>query len=212
MSRGESPDWVAIALEEYRTLRQESLAAMEQMQRTLQGGVVAIGVLTGFGVEAGAEPATQIGLVAGAAIFAGLVMVMWLDELQRSVRAGAHVAGLEARIAAQVERPSPLTWETSIQARFDPDRGYRYRREWATTAALYAAALPATVLGVYRLGDEGEGLLLAIAVAIVVASVLTVYAYQRRVHKTVGRLHHEALAASATGPAATAKDEPAARS
>ncbi len=195
MSQGDSPDWVTIALEEYRTLRQESLAAMEQMQRTLQGGVVAIGVLTGFGVEAdAAESATQIGLVAGAAIFAGLVMVMWLDELQRSVRAGAHIARLEGRIAERSGDPSPLTWETSIQVAYDPDRGYRYKREWATTAALYAAAIPAVLLGVYRLGHEREWLLFVVALALVVVSVATVCLYQRRVHRTVGRLHREALA------------------
>lgn len=31
-------DWVGVALEEYKTLRQESLSAIEQMQRTLQIG------------------------------------------------------------------------------------------------------------------------------------------------------------------------------
>ena len=167
---------------------------MEQMQQTLQIGLVAIGVLTGFGVQAGdAGQATQVGLVAGAAIFAGLVMVMWLDELQRSVRAGAHVAELEGRIADRFEGSPPLTWETSIQVAFDPDRGYRYMREWATAAALYAAAAPAVILGVIRLGQESEWLLFVLALAAVLLSAVTVCLYQRRVHRTVGRLHREAL-------------------
>ena len=44
--------WVTVALEEYKTLRQEALGAIEQMQRTLHMGLVAIGVLTAFGVDA----------------------------------------------------------------------------------------------------------------------------------------------------------------
>jgi hypothetical protein len=44
--------WVDVALEEYKSLRQESLGAIEQMQRTLQIGLAAIGVITGFAVSA----------------------------------------------------------------------------------------------------------------------------------------------------------------
>jgi hypothetical protein len=83
-------DWVAAILEEYKTLRTESLQAIEQMQRTLQIGLVAIGVITR------------------------------LDQLRRGVYAGAHCALIEHRLAEHFRpKAPPLTWETQIQTEYD---------------------------------------------------------------------------------------------
>jgi hypothetical protein len=51
--------WLDVSLEEYKTLRGESPAGIEQIQRTFQIGVVALGVIAGFAADAaGTEPAT----------------------------------------------------------------------------------------------------------------------------------------------------------
>jgi hypothetical protein len=72
-------DWVAAILEEYKTLRTESLQAIEQMQRTLQIGLVAIGVITGIGVDnADASAAVQVGIAAATPAIALAVLVLWL--------------------------------------------------------------------------------------------------------------------------------------
>ena len=163
-------------------MRQESLAAIEQIQRTLQIGLVAIGVITGFGVEATAgssesdtDVAVSVGLVCGPPLLAALVAVMCLEELRRVVAAGAHVAGLERQIAARMEREAaPLTWETSIQRQHA--RRHGYAGHWWRTAALFGATAPVMVLGMVALSENEDRSWLWLAGAfasfVIVATVL----------------------------------------
>ncbi len=186
-------EWVTVALEEYKTLRQESLAAIEQMQRTLQIGLVAIGVLTAFAVEAVGEGAgVQVGLALAAPLLAALVAALRLDELHRAVAAGAHTAALEQRIARKVgDEDPPLTWESGIQKKFNPTEDKV--RHWATLLALFAAAAPAVVLGISDYGEahrpEWAG---------IVAGVVLIFGaiawYQRYTLNAVADLHEAALA------------------
>jgi hypothetical protein len=185
-------EWVTVALEEYKTLRAESLAAIEQMQRTMQIALVAIGVVTGFGVDAAdGGPGVQAGLVMTTPAFAALMLVMWLDELRRSVSAGAHVAKVEHRIARLYENQEPpLTWETEIQATYEP-HGYRYVRQWSTAGTLFAATTPVITIGLVRLGREGEWELFALAAAVVVLIIGLTVAYQAGVHNKMFTLQLE---------------------
>jgi hypothetical protein len=97
-----SHEWVTVALEEYKTLRQESLAAIEQMQRTVQIGLVAIGVLTAFGVEAVSKgPEVQLGLAMATPVLAALVVALRLDELHRARSGGRPRRGARAADRAQ---------------------------------------------------------------------------------------------------------------
>jgi hypothetical protein len=48
----DQPHWIDVTLNEYRTLREESLQALRQQQTVLQLGLAAVGVLTGIGVQA----------------------------------------------------------------------------------------------------------------------------------------------------------------
>jgi hypothetical protein len=174
--------WVEVALEEYKTLRQESLGAIEQIQTTLQIGLVAIGVITGFGVEAAAgsiktdtDVAVRVGLVFVPPLLAGLIIVMCLEELRRAVDAGIHVARLEQQVASRpgTEQPPPLTWETAIQRKHSGKHGYA--GHWWRTAALFGAACPAVVLGFVGLRDGDHDVWLwrsgAAAVLLVVATI-----------------------------------------
>ena len=153
-----SDQWVPVAMEEYKTLRQESLSAIEQMQRTLQIGLVAIGVLTGFGVDAVKEgTGVQVGLAISTPLVAALVVVLRLDELYRTVNAGAHIAVLERKIARKLgDDEPPLTWESDIQKDFDPEED-RFRHGVITGILFAAASAPAVVLGTCRAGG-GSGL------------------------------------------------------
>jgi hypothetical protein len=183
--------WVTAALEEYKTLRQESLAAIEQMQRTLQIGLVAIGVMTAFGGDAVTKGAgVQVGLALAAPVLAALVAALRLDELHRTVAAGAHAAELEQRIARKVgEQEDPLTWETRVQEKFK--RREDMIRHWATLVALFAATAPAIVLGVSEYGHKHtpEWRWLGIGVLLIFAAVAW---YQHSKLGEVAELHDTA--------------------
>jgi hypothetical protein len=203
-------EWVAVALEEYRTLRQESLGAIEQIQRTLQIGLVAIGVLTGFAVEAAdSGEAAQAGLACASTALATLVVVMSLDELRRGVESGAHVAGVEQRIAERMgtalpltwidqchgiapplvwETAPPLLWETHIQ------KIGKYRRHWIRTVALFVATLPATGLGLFRLGDGGHWWpWFSFSAGVVLLLFLVAVLYQWHMHRRLKKLNDETV-------------------
>ena len=194
-------DWVAVALEEYKTLRAESLGAIEQMQRTLQIGVAAIGLITGFGIDTSAsQPAVQAGFAVATPALAGTVLVLWLDQLRRSVFAGAHVARIEHSIALRFrDDDPPLTWETNVQRVFDPSSGYRYHHHWATAGALFAAAAPMVATSIVRLGRQGEWVLFAVAAVVVAFILLAALGYQAWVHRQVAGKHEETREAIGLG-------------
>jgi hypothetical protein len=201
-------DWVSVALEEYRTLRQESLSAIEQMQRTLQIGLVSIGVLTGFAVNAaGSGPAVQMAIACAGPTLAGLVVLVWLEELKRTVNAGAHIALIERQIADRFDpEPPPLVWERQIQEAYGSRRtAPRYVRHWPTTAALFAATLPVLVLGLVRLIDGNEWVLFAVSCAIVIATAAGAASYQQRVQDALTQVRRE------TSDAVGALSQPAAQ-
>jgi hypothetical protein len=207
--------WITVALEEYKSLRQESLAAIEQMQRTLQIGLVAIGVLTAFGVDAVDKgEGVAIGLALATPLLAALVAALRLDELHRAVAAGAHAAVLEQKIAHKVgDEDEPLTWESEVQRTFKPTEDKI--RHWATLLALLAATAPAVVLGIGEYRAEHEPWLWAVAgVALIFAATCW---YQQFTLKRVAMLHKKArkktrkmraaaqpLVKSLTGPPETA--------
>jgi hypothetical protein len=192
-------DWVGVALEEYKTLRQESLAAIEQMQRTLQIGLVAIGVLTGFGVDAVNEGAgAQAGLAIFTPVVAALVIALRLDELLRAVRAGAHIALLERRIAARTDPDQPpLTWESSIQEDFvaSDDK----IRHGVTSLTLFVVSAPAVVLATVELAQEQPAWApVAVVLAVLLIAFLTAV-YQRYMLGRVAACHLDAKHALGAG-------------
>lgn len=109
------PSWVDVALEEYKSLRQESLQAIDRQHRILALGAATSGVLLGIGVKAHSGGLfAAILLTALMPLLAAFVVLLWLGEFERMVRAGAHIAmTLEPRIAEQYpdETHPPLVWE-----------------------------------------------------------------------------------------------------
>lgn len=186
-------DWVAVILEEYKSLRTESLQAIEQMQRTLQIGLVAIGVITGIGVDsADASAAVQVGIAAATPALAATVLVLWLDQLRRSVYAGAHCALIEHRLAEHFRpKAAPLTWETQIQTEYDEAGRYRYHRHWATFVALFAATMPMVVTSIVRLAHDDDWAPVGALSLIFVGLVVAAGSYQAYVHGAVSSKHRE---------------------
>jgi hypothetical protein len=201
-------DWVAVILEEYKSLRSESLQAIEQMQRTLQIGLVAIGVITGIGVDnADASAAVQVGIAASTPALAATVLVLWLDQLRRSVYAGAHCALIEYRLGKHFRhRERPLTWETQIQTEYDKGGRYRYHRHWATFAALFAASTPMVVTSIVRLGRGDDWVAVGVLSFVFVGLVAGAGLYQAYVHGDVSKKHAETRVAIGLQKPETASD------
>ena len=194
-------DWVATALEEYKTLRQESLDAIAGTQRTLQLGLVSIGVLTGFAANLATsqkapgalETMAYLAVALAAPAIALLVVVLWLEETRRAVRAGAFLSALEARIAARFgDEPPPLTWESGIQRRTGEPGQYVYH--WAVGVTLLIASAPTAALGLLSLANNGHWVAFGLGMAAVAAIVSASLFYQANTHDRLTAIQRKARA------------------
>ena len=111
-------DSVDILLEEYKTLRQESLTAMNNRNRVLSFGLAAIGAIVtgGIYVYDSVDHLSISCLVFIIVIPAitSFILLMWLGEYERMQRAGKFLVELEGRINKEA-RETLLTWETKLR-------------------------------------------------------------------------------------------------
>lgn len=116
--------WLTVVLEEYKAVRAEILASMQQQQQVIAFGVTvlaAVGALTAASVDKHPLLGLVLGLFGPVVSF--VVMLMWIAEVERMTRAGTWVALMESRLrlAFQQENlPSPLGWESSLRGVRNP--------------------------------------------------------------------------------------------
>jgi hypothetical protein len=168
-------EWQQVAIEEYRTLRQESLDSISQAQTTLRGGVVALGVLAALSVDvSGSGPLAELVIALAGPAIATATLMQWLLETKRAVRAGTHIAELEQEFQRRFGGDAPLRWERIVRAEFNPRKSFTYH--WSVLGTLLVASLPAVALGLFALGTAGEWLWFAGGVvgdALIVSWMLT---------------------------------------
>jgi hypothetical protein len=105
--------WLGAALEEYKSLRTESLTAMTNQQATLRFGTTALGVTLGLAVNAQAEARFWAFSVL-VPIFALVFFSLYAIEFGRMVRVGRYIDAVETKINSifsDSPSPSPLGWE-----------------------------------------------------------------------------------------------------
>jgi hypothetical protein len=153
-SSEQSERWLSTTLEEYKSLRQESLQALAQQQTVLQFGLSVLGVLVGLAVQqADKEPLLSIILGAGfVPLVAVFVAIIWVGEFERLGRVGFHLATIEYAVTKEIGRPA-LWWESALQAARGPYRRLRGRYR-AVMAMLGLFALAGAVVGNVVLGGE----------------------------------------------------------
>lgn len=157
-------DLVAILMEEYKTVRQESLDAIARIQVVAQYSLATAGVALGVSfLAAQSDPiaaAVVLMLITPlAAAFGGAVLAA---EVARVARAGEHLRTIEKRVSDAFPGTSPpLSWETNLAR---SRRGSAYRL--AIGVVLVTAVVYGPVLGGYLLAREhdywelGAGLLI----------------------------------------------------
>ena len=198
------PHPVEIALEEYKSLRQEALTSMGTQQSILSFGTAALGILLAgaFNVFGDALAATLIFLVF-VPLLSHLVLVLWMTEVVRMLRAGFFLANIEKQISALIGSDGLLTWERWAHAR-PPDeektddirlvlRDVDRLNFQVVTGLLFSIALAGVAIGNYeltRVEDKHEVLVVFLNLLVGVASIVLGYtAYQ--VYGSAKRLRAE---------------------
>lgn len=105
-----------IMLKEYETLRQESLDTMNNRSQIVSFGLATIGVIiaAAFSLDRAERSLSLNTLIFSAGIpsLSVLILYIWLGEVERMMRVGDYLRGLEARINALADRQTALLqWE-----------------------------------------------------------------------------------------------------
>jgi len=145
------------SIEEYKSLRQESLAATDRQQRVVAGGTALAGVVLGIGASAtkGASLSVVLLLIV-APVLASLIIVIWLGEVERMVLVDLYTSILERQINVDLSaaKPPALGWQTYLRQRAPRGRRtlYEYR---AVAAVLFVIAGASAAVGVSSLSRHG---------------------------------------------------------
>lgn len=106
-------DWLSVVIEEYKTLRNESLASMQTQQSILRFGTAAIAVLIAAAFNLWEKsPLPEAVLLFVIPFMSYLILAIWMGEIARMMRAGIFLVELEKKINKEfADKPKALTWE-----------------------------------------------------------------------------------------------------
>ena len=159
-------DQIALALEEYKTLRQESLMALERQHNILRFGIGLVGVLLGLGVQLESETVlATVLLVFFVPTLMVFTVILWMAEVERMVRAGAYIADLEGRInEAAGAGVVALAWETHLRQEGEASTPRLRSAYHAIFLIFLLLVFASVVIGFYNaVKDEWTPLLIPVA-------------------------------------------------
>jgi FtsH-binding integral membrane protein len=134
-----SKSWVEVALEEYKSLRQECLQSLTTQHTTISYGLASIGALLGSAFVAWAKTRLSAAiLLLFVPTVACLVLLVWFGEATRMVRAGNYLKGLEKRISERVEDEAPaLGWEGYLREHSKDGETRQIRGNYKAVVAIF---------------------------------------------------------------------------
>ncbi|HHT9152848.1 MAG TPA: hypothetical protein ACFYEM_04855 [Candidatus Hypogeohydataceae bacterium YC40] len=107
-------DWTLVALEEYKTLRAESLQAIQNQHPALRLGALALGFLlaSAFTLLNFNVLLAYLELTLFSPIVIALITTIWASEVGRMTRVGNYISALEKEINGKLkEKEEALYWE-----------------------------------------------------------------------------------------------------
>lgn len=186
----QDPSWTSVALEEYRSLRQESLQAIDRQHQILSLGAATSGVLLGIGVkERPGSTGAVVLLMVLMPLLAALVLRLWMGEFGRMVRAGAFVAQLEHKIGSRYKYDeAPLSWESELRKGASHRQRLRvlYRAIFLILLVLGAAAAGIGCVGLTDRDRLVAAVILGVADVLLLASVARFYVESELVARAIG--------------------------
>jgi hypothetical protein len=141
--------WVQSALEEYKSLRDESLKALQAQQLGLQIGVTLLAALIGIGLKLSDHLTGAVLLDVASPLLVILLTIVWQGELERSVRAGRYLKERErliSEVAGLPDHPPAMFWEGWLSSHARMRLTYYYHAEFA-------------VIGLIALVGSGTGMI-----------------------------------------------------
>jgi len=169
------PEWLDLALEEYRAHRAEVISTIQNQQTSLTVGTAAVGILAAGAFNRWEEQfvATVVFLFV-LPVIAALVLLIWFSQVDGMFNVGRYLNKLEAELRkGYSDAPAILmTWEKSIRESASKERfAPRLWQNYAIVSLYVLLAQASIVLGAYRGYDQRPVL---VPIGAVVESVLLV--------------------------------------
>jgi hypothetical protein len=168
------------SIEEYKSVRQESLSALDHVQSVMQYGLASSGFVASLGFVAAQDTPTigAVVLMVFVPILIGFAMVMMGVAVHRVIQTRRYLRGLEIRLETMAEGEPVMAWERT-RALEEGVNGFPF----AMFAAIGSAVVAGPGLGGWVLADHdlwtafviGEALDIAAAVAFTTWSARTYF-------------------------------------
>ena len=147
-------NWITIVLEEYKTLRAESLTAMKNQQSILSFGTAAFGIMIAGGFNSWDKSFFPgIMFLVFCPIICHIVLVIWMGELTRMMRAGFYLTLIEKRInEAFKDKPDLLNWENWLRTQTKDGKTPQLKWNYfAIIGYFFALSIASLVIGNYQM-------------------------------------------------------------
>jgi hypothetical protein len=198
--------WLSVALEEYKSIRTESLDSMKVQNTILSYGATTIGVI----LTAGISIIDKNMLLADEAIFlvfipliVFFIVMIWAGEVARMYRAGTFLADHEQIISRYVDKmyilknwdKPALVWENWLrQKSYDNETPHEklYIQHYSVLSMFLFLAILSIVIGNYKLSGVGNPVYFFLIIDLVEACILIYLTYLalfllRHFHPSIAR-------------------------
>ncbi|MCW3074627.1 MAG: hypothetical protein JWP69_1696 [Flaviaesturariibacter sp.] len=146
--------WVTLSLEEYKSLRSESIESLKNQNSILQIGTVSLGALVGLAINGWQDTSgvPEILCFIIVPLFCYVILIRWLGEVERMMRVGNYIALLERRIAGAYPKKRTLGWENWLRSEGTKKRTPQIKVAYLVVVALfYGAAVVSYWLGYQKI-------------------------------------------------------------
>jgi hypothetical protein len=149
-------DWLSVAIEEYKTLRTESIDAIKGQQTTFNIGTATIGVLTAAAFTVWDKPLlSDLIFMAFLPLTSYLILAVWIGEVSRMMRAGYFISLIENKINSHLKVEDALSWENWLRKKKRGGKTNQMKLNYLAIIALFLSlALVSIIIGNYRFFDK----------------------------------------------------------
>jgi hypothetical protein len=159
MKEYKTMNWIEIVMEEYKTLRTESIESVKSQQTTLNIGTAIAGavVIAGFNLWKETLIPDLIFLFF-IPILCYLILAIWLGEVSRMVRAGKYIKKLENRISKEYSKiEPPLSFENWLRNKDKNDKSKQTKWNYISVISLFIfIAFSSILIGNYKIYPKIE--------------------------------------------------------
>lgn len=145
-------DWISVVMEEYKTLRAESLTAIQMQQSVLRFGAAILGIVLATGINVWDKPllTSFIFLFLTPAI-SYLLIIVWMGEVERMVRAGKFLVLIEEKVNTVFGRTQKaLEWESWLHTKKNGKTPQVIWNYASIVSIFLSISLASIFLGVYK--------------------------------------------------------------